>query len=219
MTSRPDDLSDELRAIASAQIGRGAWPWSFYCYLEDTPRPVTPSAFRFLVPCAEALGMAACCPACGSTSVNLVTLVPRRRAVPLGRPRRCGGPRVLGRRAPDDRRLQRRARLDELRRAAAAARWLTTGARSLPGGIITRHRAGRSIGMWTQPSTTKHTDTTRQRPPPVARLPRTRQAGAPPAAREGAPRGGPRPGARAQAALQPLRSETPVTPSESRARP
>ena len=73
MTSRPDDLSDELRAIASAQIGRGAWPWTFYCYLEDTPRPVTPSAFRFLVPCHQALGVAARCPACGSTSVNLVT--------------------------------------------------------------------------------------------------------------------------------------------------
>jgi hypothetical protein len=73
MTSRPDDLSDELRAIASAQIGRGAWPWSFYCYLEDTPRPVTPSAFRFLVPCFDALGVAACCPGCGSTSLNLVT--------------------------------------------------------------------------------------------------------------------------------------------------
>ena len=26
MTSRPADLSDELRAIASMQIGRGAWP-------------------------------------------------------------------------------------------------------------------------------------------------------------------------------------------------
>jgi hypothetical protein len=73
MTSRPDDLSDELLAIALAQIGRGTWPWTFYCYLEDTPRPVTPSAFRFLVPCHDALGMAARCPACGSTSVNLVT--------------------------------------------------------------------------------------------------------------------------------------------------
>ncbi len=73
MTSRSDALSDELRAIASTQIGRGAWPWSFYCYLEDTPRPVTPSAFRFLIPCSDALGMAACCPVCGTTSVNLVT--------------------------------------------------------------------------------------------------------------------------------------------------
>ena len=73
MTSRPDELSDELRAIASTHIGRGAWPWSFYCYLEDAPRPVTPSAFRFLVPCSDAIGVAARCPACGSTSVNLVT--------------------------------------------------------------------------------------------------------------------------------------------------
>lgn len=73
MTSRPAHLSDELRAIASMQIGRGAWPWTFYCYLEDAPRPVTPSAFRYLVPCSDALGVATRCPACGSMSVNLVT--------------------------------------------------------------------------------------------------------------------------------------------------
>jgi hypothetical protein len=73
MTSHADDLSDELRAIASSHIGRGAWPWSFYCYLEGAPRPVTPSAFRFLVPCLDAVGVAASCPTCGSTSVNLVS--------------------------------------------------------------------------------------------------------------------------------------------------
>jgi hypothetical protein len=73
MTSRPDELADELCAIASSHIGRGEWPWSFFCYLEDAPRPVTPSAFRLLVPCADALGLAVRCPACASTSVNLVT--------------------------------------------------------------------------------------------------------------------------------------------------
>ncbi len=73
MTSRPDELADELRAIATAHIGRGSWPWSFYCYLEDAPRPATPSAFRLLSPCADALGVAVRCPTCTSTSVNLVS--------------------------------------------------------------------------------------------------------------------------------------------------
>ena len=73
MTSRPDALADELCAIATAHIGRGAWPWSFYCYLEDAPRPATPSAFRLLSPCDDALGLAVRCPTCASTSVNLVT--------------------------------------------------------------------------------------------------------------------------------------------------
>jgi hypothetical protein len=73
MTSRPDELAEELREIATSHIGRGAWPWSFYCYLEDAPRPVTPSAFRLLSPRDSALGVAVRCPTCTSTSVNLVT--------------------------------------------------------------------------------------------------------------------------------------------------
>ena len=73
MTSRLDDLAEELRGIASERIGRGAWPWSFFCYLEDVPRPVTPSAFRFLVPREDGLGVAARCPSCHATSVNVVT--------------------------------------------------------------------------------------------------------------------------------------------------
>jgi hypothetical protein len=73
MTSRPDGLADELCAIASANIGRGAWPWSFFCYLEDGPRAVTPSSFRLLCPRDGALGVAVHCPVCTSTSVNLVS--------------------------------------------------------------------------------------------------------------------------------------------------
>lgn len=73
MTSRPDELAEELCSIAIAHIGRGAWPWSFFCYLEDAPRPVTPSAFRMLVPCEDVLGLAVRCPTCASTTVNLVT--------------------------------------------------------------------------------------------------------------------------------------------------
>ena len=73
MTSRTDDLSSELAAVATTHIDRGEWPWSFFCYPEDAPRPVTPSSFRLLTPCAETLGVAVRCPVCGSTSINLVT--------------------------------------------------------------------------------------------------------------------------------------------------
>lgn len=73
MTARPEELADELCALASFHIGRGTWPWSFFCYLEDVPRPATPSAFRLLTPCDGALGLAVRCPTCSSTSVNLVT--------------------------------------------------------------------------------------------------------------------------------------------------
>ena len=73
MTSRPDAVAGELSDLASSHIGRGTWPWSFFCYLEDAARPVTPSAVRLLAPAAGALGVAIRGPACASTSVNLVT--------------------------------------------------------------------------------------------------------------------------------------------------
>lgn len=73
MTSRRDDLASELTGLASARIGRGEWPWCFFCYLENAPRPATPSAFRLLAPGPGAVAVAVRCPACGSTSINLVT--------------------------------------------------------------------------------------------------------------------------------------------------
>lgn len=73
MTSRSDGLATELVALASARIDRGEWPWSFYCYLEDTPRPVTPSSFRLVDDAVGRVALAVSCPRCGSTSVNLVT--------------------------------------------------------------------------------------------------------------------------------------------------
>jgi hypothetical protein len=73
MTSRRDDLAGELSELASTQIHRGAWPWSFFCYLEDAPRPVTPSSFRLLAPLPGAVAVAVSCPGCGSTTVNVVT--------------------------------------------------------------------------------------------------------------------------------------------------
>jgi len=73
MTSRRDDVASELAALATAHIDRGEWPWSFFCYPEAAPRPVTPSSFLLLTPCEPTLGMAVRCPVCGSTSINLVT--------------------------------------------------------------------------------------------------------------------------------------------------
>ena len=73
MTSRRDELASELTGLASAHIGRGEWPWCFFCYLENAPRPVTPSAFRLLAAESQSVAVAVRCPACGSTSVNVVT--------------------------------------------------------------------------------------------------------------------------------------------------
>ena len=75
MTSRRDDLSVELTELASQRIGRGEWPWSFFCYLEDRAQPVFPSSFRFLEPGGRGgrLGVAVRCPSCERTSVNLVS--------------------------------------------------------------------------------------------------------------------------------------------------
>ena len=73
MTSHDDTLADELAGAAASHIGAGEWPWSFFCYLEDRPRPVTPSAFTHIAPGGELFGVAVECPACASVSVNLVT--------------------------------------------------------------------------------------------------------------------------------------------------
>jgi hypothetical protein len=73
MTSRRDDVAVELAAVATTHIDRGEWPWSFFCYPEAAARPVTPSSFRLLAPCAETVGVAVRCPVCGATSINLVT--------------------------------------------------------------------------------------------------------------------------------------------------
>jgi len=77
MTSHRDDLSGDLRAIALTRIGAGEWPWSFFCYLEERPRPVTPSAFLQLAPgdhrCHGNLGLAVRCPVCDAVSINLVS--------------------------------------------------------------------------------------------------------------------------------------------------
>jgi hypothetical protein len=73
MTSRYEELSSELLELSARLIQGGSWPWSFFCYLEERPRPVFPSSFFLLAPGDGSLGLAVRCPACASTSVNLVS--------------------------------------------------------------------------------------------------------------------------------------------------
>ncbi len=73
MTSRLESAALELLDQAARRIQAGAWPWSFFCYPEERPRAVFPSAFRLLSPGGEQVGVAVECPACVQTSVNLVS--------------------------------------------------------------------------------------------------------------------------------------------------
>jgi hypothetical protein len=73
MTSRIEPVGAELGGIAALRIRAGEWPWSFFCFPEERPRPVFPSAFVLLAPGDASLGLAVRCPACGRTSVNLVS--------------------------------------------------------------------------------------------------------------------------------------------------
>ena len=50
MTDTVDPLEAELADLAARRIQAGEWPWSFYCYAEERPRPVFPSAFLVLAP-------------------------------------------------------------------------------------------------------------------------------------------------------------------------
>ena len=75
MTSRIEALGAELGDLAARRIEGGAWPWSFFCYPEERPRPVFPSSFFLLAPgtARDAIGVAVRCPACACVSVNLVS--------------------------------------------------------------------------------------------------------------------------------------------------
>ena len=73
MTGRLQAVAEELGDLAARRIQAGEWPWSFYCYPEERPRPVFPSAFFVLAPGDGSLGLAVRCPACASISVNLVS--------------------------------------------------------------------------------------------------------------------------------------------------
>jgi hypothetical protein len=73
MTSRIESVSSELGDLAASRIGAGQWPWSFFCYPEERPRPVFPSSFALLAPGDGTLGLAVRCPDCRRLSVNLVS--------------------------------------------------------------------------------------------------------------------------------------------------
>jgi hypothetical protein len=73
MTARLDLVDSELSDLAARRIQAGEWPWSFFCYPEEQPRPVFPSSFFLLAPGDGSLGLAVRCPACQRTSVNLVS--------------------------------------------------------------------------------------------------------------------------------------------------
>jgi hypothetical protein len=73
VTARLDDVGDEFADLAARRIQAGEWPWSFYCYPEERPRPVSPSSFALLAPGGGALGLAVHCPTCSRVSVNLVS--------------------------------------------------------------------------------------------------------------------------------------------------
>ena len=63
----------ELEAVAARHIRRGEWPWSFFCYPEEQPRPVFPSSFTLLTATDGTVGLAVRCPSCRRLSLNLVS--------------------------------------------------------------------------------------------------------------------------------------------------
>jgi hypothetical protein len=74
MTARHDSVAAELSGLAASRIGAGEWPWSFFCWPEERPRPVFPSAFRLISDTGgDRVGVAVVCPVCTRLSVNLVT--------------------------------------------------------------------------------------------------------------------------------------------------
>lgn len=75
MTARLEETASELADLAARRILEGDWPWSFFCYPEERPRPVFPSSFVLLAPAGprRTIAVAVRCPACAGVSVNLVS--------------------------------------------------------------------------------------------------------------------------------------------------
>jgi hypothetical protein len=75
MTARLENVEAELASLALRRIVSGDWPWSFFCYPEEQPRPAFPSSFFLLAPGGPhgLLGLAVRCPACEQVSLNLVS--------------------------------------------------------------------------------------------------------------------------------------------------
>jgi hypothetical protein len=95
MTARFEETAEELSDLAVRRILSGDWPWSFYCYPEDRPRPVFPSSFFLLTPGDGSVGLAVRCPVCERVSVNLVS--PEHVDLPFHNDREIGVvPHVFG---------------------------------------------------------------------------------------------------------------------------
>jgi hypothetical protein len=73
MTDRLDPAGAELGELAAGHIKRGEWPWSFFCFPEERPRPVFPSSFALLAAGSDTVGLAVRCPSCHRLSLNLVS--------------------------------------------------------------------------------------------------------------------------------------------------
>jgi hypothetical protein len=73
MTARLEPAGSELGELAAARIRSGEWPWSFFCYPEDQPRPVFPSSFTLLTAAEGTVGLAVRCPSCRRLSLNIVS--------------------------------------------------------------------------------------------------------------------------------------------------
>lgn len=73
MTSRLEPVAAELGELAATRIKSGEWPWSFFCYPEEQPRPVFPSSFMLLTAADATVGLAVRCPSCRRLSLNLVS--------------------------------------------------------------------------------------------------------------------------------------------------
>jgi len=73
MTARVEPVARELGDLAASRIGAGEWPWSFYCFPEEQPRPVFPSSFALITGEGSSLGLAVRCPHCRRLSLNLVS--------------------------------------------------------------------------------------------------------------------------------------------------
>jgi len=73
MTARLEPAGRELGELAAEHIKSGEWPWSFFCFPEERPRPVFPSSFSLLTAADGTVGLAVRCPSCRRLSLNLVS--------------------------------------------------------------------------------------------------------------------------------------------------
>jgi len=73
MTARLEPAGGELGELAAERIRGGEWPWSFFCFPEERPRPVFPSSFTLITKADGTVGVAVRCPSCLRLSLNLVS--------------------------------------------------------------------------------------------------------------------------------------------------